>query len=130
MTVVDEAESETDLALLTQTEDEKGPWKLRHGTRESLRRGHNRVKAEVTAIAWEPVGAFTALSGASVACAGSFSNLGPNECVLMIDSTHYYCGPNAVWRYPVMSPTDIQVWNAVKPPSECTELFLAYSLTC
>jgi len=63
----------------------------------------------------EPEGVFAGFGATVTAVSDFFVKLASRECYAIVIG-RAFSGLTAVWRYPVMIPSDIEVWTAKIPP--------------
>ena len=89
---------------------------LSHGTRDALLRGRCDALQSLNSLRKKPRGAFRGFSCMVTAISDTTRKLADRTCYLVVNG-RIHLGKFAVWRYPAMSPTDIEVWTAIEPPA-------------
>lgn len=116
-----EADSEIDdEQTWSQTIIEREPWAASHGTRESLLRGRYRAVGMVRKLNRKPQGAFDKFCGTGIAISDFTALLTDRQCYI-IKNGKPYVGSVMVWRHPVMTSGDVQLWQAVPLPEGCRD---------
>ena len=113
--IVNQDVAETDPHDLFKTAIEKTPWRLRAGTRDSLARGLTRNYMHYEALRKKPRGNFAGKSRTLYALSDFTETLPDRKCYI-IENDRIVLGEFVVSKYPIMLPTDLEIWEAVQPP--------------
>ena len=121
LTYVAHIEDPTPLEHLHTTVDLPQPWSLPElGTKEALLRGGRRFLAAARRQQKKPQLRLRGVGGACFALPDLWGKLEePQQCHIIREG-RCITGPVAVWRNPVMLPSDIEIWESVPLPDDAT----------
>ncbi|CAJ1362478.1 unnamed protein product, partial [Effrenium voratum] len=109
----------TPVAELTQVEQEPRPWTLSHGTRHALKAGGQRLKskqeARGEAFLEKPELPLDGETFSGLAVGDTSGELESGQCYVF-KGQEFLTGTFVVWRFPVLLPSDIGLWEAKEPP--------------
>ncbi|CAE7568793.1 unnamed protein product, partial [Symbiodinium necroappetens] len=98
-------------------------------TRDALLRGRRRYNGKITSYNLKPKLPLPGAAATGFALSDMWGTLKARECHVIVDG-EVWTGRFAVWRYPAMLASDIEVWTATKPLPSCAKYIPNNCIIC